>query len=338
MSCLGRSIFACVFALGFSCWALAADEPKKEPPKKPQAYADPTQTDADFAAQGEYVGEMKSPAGESCNVGMQVEALGQGKFHAVLYTGGLPGQGWDQKTKKEAQGETKDGTVTLTAMAGTGVIEDGVLTLSNSGGDKVGELKKVERKSPTLGMKAPSGAIVLFDGTTAENFEGGKMTDDGLLMQGVKSKQKFGDCTLHVEFRTPYMPEARGQGRGNSGCYLQGRYEVQILDSFSLAGKNNECGGLYEIKDPDQNMCLPPLSWQTYDIDYTAARFDDAGKKTQNAKITVRHNGVVIHDDVELPRDTRAAPFKEGAEAGPIYLQDHGNPVRFRNIWVVEKK
>lgn len=337
MSRLGRSIFVFVLTAGFSWSALAADAPKAEPPKKPQAYADPTQVDADFAVQGEYAGEMKTPEGENRKVGVQVEALGQGKFHAVLYTGGLPGDGWDQKSKKEGQGETKDGVVTLTMTDGGGVIKESVLTLSNSGGEKVGALKKIERKSLTLGMKPPAGAVVLFDGTTADHFEGGKMTDDGLLMQGVKSKQKFGDCTLHLEFRTPYMPEARGQGRGNSGCYLQGRYEVQILDSFSLAGKNNECGGLYEIKDPDQNMCFPPLSWQTYDIDYTAARYDESGKKVQNAKITVKHNGVVIHDGVELPKDTRAAPIKEGPEAGPIYLQDHGNPVRFRNIWVVEK-
>ncbi len=143
---------------------------------------------------------------------------------------------------------------------------------------------------------------------------------------------------MHLEFKLPYMPAARGQARGNSGCYLQGRYEVQILDSFGLEGKNNECGGIYEIKDPDVNMCLPPLAWQTYDIDYTAARYDASGGKTANARITVSHNGVVIHDNVELPRATRAAPVKEGPEPGPIYLQDHGNPVRFRNIWVVEKR
>ena len=115
-------------------------------------------------------------------------------------------------------------------------------------------------------------------------------------------------------------------------------YEIQVLDSFGLDGKNNECGGIYSIRDPDQNMCFPPLAWQTYDIDYTAATYDDSGKKTKNGRMTVRHNGVVIHDNVELPKDTTGAPVKEGPEPGPIFLQDHGNPVRFRNIWLVEQE
>ena len=153
-------------------------------------------------------------------------------------------------------------------------------------------------------------------------------------MEGCSSIDTFGDYSIHLEFRLPFMPAARGQARGNSGLYHQGRYETQILDSFGLQGKNNETGGIYEIRDPDTNLCLPPLAWQTYDVDFTAARYSDDGKKIADAKITVRLNGIVVHRDVELPRATRAAPVKEGPEDGPIYLQDHGNPVRFRNIWV----
>jgi hypothetical protein len=194
----------------------------------------------------------------------------------------------------------------------------------------------VERRSPTLGAKPPQGAVVLFDGSSAENFDKAKV-EEGLLVPPATSKQKFQSFTLHLEFRTPFMPKARGQARGNSGCYVQGRYEVQILDSFGLEGKNNECGGIYEIRDPNVNMCFPPMAWQTYDIDYSAAKYGGDGKKTENARITVRHNGVVVHENVELPRATRASPVAEGVESGPIYLQDHGNPVRFRNIWLVER-
>lgn len=212
-----------------------------------------------------------------------------------------------------------------------------MLTINIIGGIKIGELKKIERSSPTLGAKAPAGAIVLFDGTSPDNFEGGRITEDGLLVQGPKSKQTFGSGTLHVEFRTPFMPEARGQGRGNSGCYLQGRYETQVLDSFGLEGKDNECGGIYSIKSPDLNMCFPPLAWQTYDIDFTEARYD-GGKKVEDATMTVKHNGVLIQKDVKLTHATTAAPVAEGPEPGPVYLQDHGNPVRYRNIWFLEKK
>ena len=181
--------------------------------------------------------------------------------------------------------------------------------------------------------------MVLFDGKNADAWQNGKV-DEGLLVQGTTSKQTFGSHKLHLEFRIPYQPEDRGQGRGNSGLYLQGRYEVQMLDSFGLEGKDNECGGIYSVAKPSVNMCLPPLSWQTYDVDYTAAKYDAAGKLTVNPRVTVSHNGVVIHKDVELPgeRNTTAAPVAAGKEPGPVYLQDHGNPVRYRNIWVVETK
>jgi hypothetical protein len=142
---------------------------------------------------------------------------------------------------------------------------------------------------------------------------------------------------LHIEFLLPYIPKATGQGRGNSGVYLQGRYEVQVLDSFGLSGEHNECGGIYSIRKPDINACYPPLTWQTYDIDFTAAKFDSNGKKTANARIDVRHNGIVVHKDVEIPRITTAAPSREAPSAGFIHLQNHGNPVRFRNIWIVAK-
>ena len=143
---------------------------------------------------------------------------------------------------------------------------------------------------------------------------------------------------VHLEFVTPFMPEAKGQGRGNSGCYLQGRYEVQILDSFGLAGEMHECGGIYSVNKPKINMCFPPLSWQTYDIEFTAARFDSNGKKTSHPKMTVYHNGVLIHENQDMKNGkTLAAPFDETPEPQSHYLQWHDNVVHFRNIWVVER-
>jgi hypothetical protein len=200
----------------------------------------------------------------------------------------------------------------------------------------IGTLRKVQRESSTLGAKPPAGAIVLFDGSSADQFERGRLVDENLLAADCETKQKFGDHKLHIEFRTPFKPTARGQERGNSGVYIQGRYELQVLDSFGLSGENNECGGIYSIAKPKVNMCYPPLTWQTYDIDFTAARYNAQGEKTSNAIVTIRHNGVVIHDKLELKHGT---PGKdpEGNSDGVLYLQGHGNPVVYRNIWIEKK-
>jgi hypothetical protein len=305
---------------------------------KKKAFTDPAKAGPDFVVQGEYVGTLKNDE-EEMKVAAQVIALGEGEFRLVGYPGGLPGAGWDEGDMIEIQGEIVDGVprFDLPSEDLSLVIKDGVLTVADSADNTIGTLKKETRKSPTLGAKPPAGAVVLFDGSTPDNFEGGRMTEDGLLKEGVTSKQKFGSFKLHLEFCTPFMPEARGQARGNSGFYAQGRYEVQILDSFGLEGLDNECGGAYSVGPPKVNMCFPPLSWQTYDIEFTAAEYKD-GEKVKNARMTVLHNGVEIHKDREYPKATPAAPLKEGPEPGPVFLQDHGNPVRFRNIWVVEKK
>ncbi|HWB09385.1 MAG TPA: DUF1080 domain-containing protein [Pirellulales bacterium] len=303
----------------------------------------PTYTDAasagpDFVVQGEYAGEVPIADGEKRKLGVQVIALGDGKFRAVGYHGGLPGEGWQKSDGKHSvDGKSENGVAVFKGEELQARIKDGVLSIVRASGEAVGQLHKVERKSPTLGAKPPVGAAVLFDGTSADKFEGGKMTPMGWLEVGPRSKQSFGSCQLHIEFRTPFMPTAEGQARGNSGVYLQESYEFQVLDSFGLEGKNNECGGLYSVADPKVNMCFPPLSWQTYDFDFTAPKFDADGKKVANARVTLRHNGVVIHDDLEIPGLSPAGRPNEAA-TGPLMLQNHGNPVVYRNIWVVEKK
>jgi hypothetical protein len=152
----------------------------------------------------------------------------------------------------------------------------------------------------------------------------------------VVTRRTFRDFKLHLEFRTPFMPEARGQARGNSGVYLQGRYEIQVLDSYGLEPKDNECGGIYQVAAPRENACYPPLQWQTYDITFQAPRVDASGNKQQDAVVTVLHNGVTIHDQQPIPHPTGGALDSSIFEPGGIYLQDHGCPVQFRNIWLVE--
>lgn len=291
--------------------------------------------DPDFAIQGEY----RSGESETA-MGAQVVALGSGRFDIYILDGGVPGQGWEPgNSRSMLKGERKDELVACADASGkiTATIANGLLALTAADGAKH-KLARIERHSPTLGNKPPEGAVVLFDATSADQWENGRMENGHLLASGCTSKRHFSDYTLHLEFRTPYKPKASGQQRGNSGVYFGGRWETQILDSFGLDGKDNECGGIYSISKPRLNMCLPPLAWQTYDVEFTAAKFDASGKRTAWARITVRLNGVLVHEDLELAKDfTTSAPISkplDGAE-GPVFLQDHGNPVVFRNIWIV---
>ncbi len=294
---------------------------------------DPAEGGIEYSIQGEFSGTDV----ERKNWGAQVIALGGKQFRLVGYPGGLPGDGYEIGDDLTYCDLSLDGDVAKGSFEGMQIVVGSKeLKVIDPSGDTVASLRKIERKSMTLGMEPPPGAIVLFDGTTAEAFERGAMTAEGWLQADCETKERFGDHRLHVEFRTPFKPYARGQERGNSGVYVHGRYEVQVLDSFGLSGENNECGGIYSIAKPQVNMCYPPLSWQTYDIEFTAARYDENGDKIKNARITVKHNGVVIHDDIELPHGT---PGKdpEGPTDGVLYLQGHGNPVVFKNIWVVRK-
>lgn len=317
-------IAICSFSLTLS--AAADDSP---------TYLTPAEAGPDFVVQGEYEGEVSTDEGRT-RWGAQVIALGDGTFTLVAYEGGLPGHGWQRGDQKlTADGQTSGNLTRFRENRWEVEIQDGMLKVFSDGHHLHGTLSKVERHSPTQGDAPPPGAVVLFDGSSADAFDNGQLTSDHLLRADCSSKQTFGDHHLHLEFRTPFKPLARGQERGNSGVYVQSRYEIQVLDSFGLSGENNECGGIYTIAKPAVNMCYPPLSWQTYDVDFTAARYEN-GAKTKNARITVLHNGVKIMDDVELPNGTPGR-IDEGPDPAPLYLQGHGNPVMYRNIWVVEK-
>ncbi len=192
--------------------------------------------------------------------------------------------------------------------------------------------------------KPPKGAIVLFDGTDADPWTrmNGKpipwrVVDGAMvcmpLTGNIRTKKTFRDIKLHLEFMTPYMPWFSGQARGNSGVFLPGRYEVQILDSYGIeTPKKNDCGALYGRIAPATNACLPPKQWQSYDITYRAPRRGEADGKPRPGRITVVHNGITVIDDEQIP--ARGKRGKAGVP-GPIVLQDHVCPVAFRNIWVV---
>jgi hypothetical protein len=329
----------------------------------------PTWTDAldeslpaDFTFQGEYA---------SKDMGVQVIALGSGAFHAVVYPGGLPGAGWDGENRSLMAGALEDGKIALQPAAGErrylakepekfsasktyppagheawsatisllGKKEKKTarLALVSPDGEEM-KFKKVQRKSLTMGAKAPKGAIVLFAGSNADAFDGGRVDEaTGLLNtdgSDIRTKEKFNNYTMHVEFMLPFRPDARGQGRGNSGFYQVDHYEVQVLDSFGLEGVNNECGGVYTKASPLVNMCLPPLTWQTYDVTFRNAVSKD-GKKTNNAVMTLKHNGVVVHDNLEITGKTGGSRAEPEGTPGPIKLQGHGNPLQYRNLWIV---
>ena len=353
----------------------SAQGEKKKVEKKKEVWTDASDSTlpADFKFQGEYSGNFNNH-----EVGCQVIALGNSTFQAVLCKGGLPGAGWDGKDKSLMDGKIESAGVVFVPTTDkpdkrkylaqaptqfsatakfpltgqhdfTAIIAGETMTLKGSEGGKDFSisLTKTTRKSPTLGATAPGGAIVLFDGANTDEWKGGRLDKKtGFLNtdgSDITTKRKFNNYTAHVEFLLPFRPDARGQGRGNSGFYQVDQYELQILDSFGLEGKDNECGGIYTRLAPKVNMCLPPLQWQTYDVDFTNA-VREGDKVVKKARITVKHNGVIIHDNAEIAGVTGGARAlnKKGEEPegtpGVLRLQGHGNPLQFKNVWVVEKQ
>ena len=191
----------------------------------------------------------------------------------------------------------------------------------------------------------PSDAMVLFNGKDLSQFRGEHSPDPQWSLEngymettpkgGIFSKQEFGDCQLHIEWAAPTPAKGDGQGRGNSGIYLMGRYEIQILDSYeNKTYSNGQCGAFYGHNPPLVNACRKPGEWQTYDIIFRAPKRLVDGR-LQAGSFTVLQNGVLIQDHIPVGEpSTAAAPLKGWAEQGPLYLQDHGNPVRFRNVWI----
>jgi hypothetical protein len=294
------------------------------------------------AFMGEYEGTFYPDKQFTMKATADVVAEGDGNYRIVI----------DARSDDPAQegafieiyGKKAGSEVTIKDRAGgyewKGEIKDGKLNVRGHYGLHF-ELKKIESKSPRAGAKPPPNAVILLpykagvkpdmSGWTNQQW---KALDNG-SMQIVKgkgsnrTKKEFSDIKqLHVEFKLPLEPKGRGQGRANSGVYLLDAYEVQVLDSFGIVQTSGDCGGIYNVARAMVNACLPPGTWQTYDISFRAARMD--GRRViEQPRITVRHNGVPIHDNVPIPK-------KRHRTKGPIQLQDHKHNIEFRNIWLVE--
>jgi hypothetical protein len=299
--------------------------PKAEPPK-----------DLDLALLGEFAGPVATGPARYQRLALQVRPTGNGGFDAIQYQGGLPGEPTHRPAATLLVGKRWERFLVLSGGPWAIFVEPDHCVLLDHQGQRVGRLERVVRSSPTLGAVAPKDAVVLFDGRSTSLLTSARMTPDGLLMEGADVRPLFQDFNLHLEFLLPYLPAARDQGRGNSGVYLLSRYEIQILDSFAQLPVFNGCGAIYRFRKPDVNMCLPPQTWQTYDIAFTSPRWLSDGTKWKNARLTVWLNGIKVQNNVELTGKTGAGKMEDPLML-PIRFQDHRNPVRFRNIWLVDR-
>lgn len=307
--------------------------------------------DDDDYVMGNYVGpekglraEVAATSNHTWRVIFHVGEQGKQEDRGEVTAEEQPGTRGDEKADRAkallARVVLFDGKSDLGVAKGKITGETMTGTLEVKGKKREFTLKRTMTAPPSLGEKAPQDATVLLgaSGMDAWNVQPHWVVDgDGAMhMQGsnIVSKPEFGDAQYHLEFMCPFMASSSGQARGNSGVYVQGRYEVQVLDSFGDLPADNLCGGIYQQAKPSVCASLPPLQWQTYDITFIAPKFDAAGKKTSDAEITVVHNGVTIHDHVKLTHPTPGGVTDQEGAAGPLMLQDHGNTVKYRNIWV----
>lgn len=332
------AVVFCVGALSLRGAAQAQDE--AEAPPAPRGKE--TERPVNFvpAQSGPLMGDWQGEGGYVA----QVLPMGGGKYQATLLTA------FDTEGNSVATlpGVASADGVTFSGEGWNGGIKAGHFT--GSKGDKSFNLERVTRTPPTLGAPAPKGAVVLFDGHNLEAWakKNGKdwLAEDGparwKLVEGgavevvpgsdcIITHRKFGDCKVHVEFRTLGAPS-------NSGVFLQDRYEVNINETYGRQDLSPNAGfdNCTENAKPRLRPCRPPLEWQTFDIDFHAPKFDAGGKKTANAHATVLFNGVKVYDNQELEVPHGAARRLGESPTGPLMLQEHGMPVQFRNIWVLE--
>lgn len=308
-------------------------EPVAEKAATPNLFQD---LDENYNLLGEFVGTVTLSEGKQEPLALQIRPIGENKFDALQYSGGLPGQELYKSELLKLAGIRSGDFVILSGGPWAIFVEKDHCMLVSREGNRVGRLERIVRSSPTLGAEPPKDAIILFDGKNTDQFVTANVTEDGLLMQGADIKPMLNDFNMHVEFRLPYLPSKDDQERGNSGIYLQSRYEMQVLDSFAQEPKFNGCGSIYRYKSPDLNMCLPPLQWQTYDIVFTAPRWAADGTKIRNATVTSWLNGIKVQDNVSMESKTGAGKPEEPVLL-PTKIQDHKDQVRFRNIWAIDR-
>lgn len=334
-----------------------ADEAKvKKNANREGVYLSAPADDASYSLMGEFAGDITFAGNSAKRMGLQIRPVGGADFDALAYEGGLPGEmrlfngsdgvsgGGDAKREikvADAQamhliGRRNDNMLVLSGGPFAMFVDPAGCTLINPDGTKLGRLDRVVRSSPSLGAVPPEEAIILFDGKDTSNLQGATVTEDGLLAEGFVVKPMIQDFDMHLEFRLPYMPGFDDQKRSNSGIYIQSRYECQVLDSFAQRAKYNGLGSLYRFKAPDLAMGLPPLTWQTYDIRFTSPRYNSDGSKFSDAVVSSWVNGVKVQDQVTLPAPTGAGK-DEAPIMLPINVQDHSDPVRYRNMWMIDR-
>ena len=302
-----------------------------EPPTSEGGPA-PTEAEAKIIAQGSrrYHITLRAQPVDPKDWPLQIELDGHLEGERVVFSGHAGGHDW--------QGQAARGTLRINKQGYGGVFE----------------MKRVMKKSPTEGLKPPANALVLLEyepghKPSLEQWKeaGWVAAEDGIihrsLGQGARpdlprgdlySKREFRNVRLHLEFRIPYEPALREQGRGNSGVILADRYEVQVLDSYGIIAGAGDCASIYGVAPPRLNAAFPPLSWQTYDITFYAPKMDGP-KMARPPRLTVSWNGIKVHEN-QISMTPTGDPKRPNAGSGPLRLQDHGNLVYYRNIWLEE--
>ena len=315
----------------------AAREPQqnKVPAGPLVIITDPADVNPEYDVIGEYVGDITTNNDEHFRLGLQIAYSGPKVFMLRVFTGGLPGDGYDDRPSvRRGAGRFENGSLTIPTKPGPVVFmfKDGQINVVLKS-ELIGWARKHDRISPAVGRPPPEGAESLFDGSSLEQLSGGELLEGGLLKGQFSSKSLFQDHSIHLEFRLPYIPDSGPKMRGMNRLMIQGRYELQIRDSLALSPVKDTCGYIVGAKNPLVNMSYPPLSWQALDVDFRAARFDAAGTLIEPARATVFLNGGMIYEDEQLPE---ASPLglDAGPEPGPLVVSGDGCPVVYRNIWI----